>query len=67
MPTYLGIALIIAALGCILAAWRSDRLHAERLDRTGRTFNVIRWEGESNIDYSRRIQNRICITGGRRW
>lgn len=67
MPTFVGVLLFLAALGCLLKAWHEHKAYTQDLDRVGRMYNVHRWENEPNKSYSFRIHNRIGINGGKLW
>ncbi len=54
-------------LGWSLWMIRQRRKHGIRLNALGRTYNVMRWEGESNEHFLERIRDRINITGGKLW
>lgn len=58
---FLGAGLMLGAI-CVAEA----RAISRDLDRVGRSFGVLRWEGESSKNYADRIKNRIAITGGKR-
>lgn len=54
-------------LGWSLWSIRQRRKQGIRLNALGRTYNVLRWEGESHEHFRERIRDRISITGGKLW